>query len=111
MPPATPLARLDSPYSGDSTNANNGKENRNNGADLMALAVWVVQHVDDVVRQRPLEIATTGTGGLYISTLKDSQDRVRHRPDWRRATTPAIHRQLPSHGNGSLAVITRFESK
>lgn len=41
------------------------------GADLLALAIWAVQHVGSEVRDRPLEVATVATGGEYISTFKD----------------------------------------
>lgn len=41
------------------------------GADLMALAIWAVQHIKDEVKERPLEVATVGTGGAYYSTYKD----------------------------------------
>jgi VWFA-related protein len=40
--------------------------------DLLALAKWTVQHTTEVVKARPLEVATTATGGLYVSTVKDS---------------------------------------
>ncbi|MGC1483367.1 MAG: VWA domain-containing protein [Candidatus Acidiferrum sp.] len=41
------------------------------GADLLALAAWAVQHIKGEVTDRPLEVATTATGGAYISTYKD----------------------------------------
>ncbi|MGB8473427.1 MAG: VWA domain-containing protein [Candidatus Acidiferrum sp.] len=41
------------------------------GADLLALAIWAVQHIHGEVKDRPLEVATTATGGAYISTFKD----------------------------------------
>jgi len=41
------------------------------GADLLALAIWAVQHIKDEVKERPLEVATVGTGGAYYSTYKD----------------------------------------
>lgn len=47
------------------------EENRNSGADLLALAVWAVQHIEGAVKDRPLEVATTATGGAYLSTYKD----------------------------------------
>jgi VWFA-related protein len=39
--------------------------------DLMALAVWIVQHVKDQVTDHALEIAATATGGAHLSTWKD----------------------------------------
>ena len=41
------------------------------GTDLLALAIWAVQHVKDEVKDRPLEVATTATGGAHLSTYKD----------------------------------------
>lgn len=45
---------------------------RNSGVDIMSLATWIVQHVDTVVKEKPLEVATVATGGLYASTVKDA---------------------------------------
>ncbi len=41
------------------------------GVDLLALAIWAVQHIDGKIKDRPLEVATTATGGAYMSTYKD----------------------------------------
>jgi VWFA-related protein len=48
------------------------EQQRQGNVDLMGLAVWVVQHATAVVRDHPLEVATIDTGGLYQSTLHDS---------------------------------------
>jgi VWFA-related protein len=48
------------------------EDQRNGNVDLMALAAWIVQHAEATVKQRPLEVATAATGGLYQSTVKDS---------------------------------------
>jgi VWFA-related protein len=45
---------------------------RNGNIDVMALAVWVVQHAEAAVKERPLEVATAATGGSYQSTVKDA---------------------------------------
>jgi len=45
---------------------------RSGNIDLMALAAWVVQHAEAAVKERPLEVATVATGGLYRSTVKDA---------------------------------------
>lgn len=39
--------------------------------DLMALAVWAVQHIHDKITSHALEVATTATGGAHYSTWKD----------------------------------------
>ena len=48
------------------------EEQRSGTIDVMALAVWVVQHVEAAVKERPLEVATAATGGRYQSTVKDA---------------------------------------
>jgi VWFA-related protein len=47
------------------------EENRYGNIDLMALAVWAVQHVHDQVKDHALEVAATATGGAHLSTFKD----------------------------------------
>jgi VWFA-related protein len=39
--------------------------------DLMAAAVWAVTHVRDQVKDNPLQLATTATGGAHLATYKD----------------------------------------
>jgi VWFA-related protein len=39
--------------------------------NLMALAVWAVQHVKDKITDHPLELAATATGGEHIGTFKN----------------------------------------
>ena len=39
--------------------------------DLMAAAVWIVQHIQGQVRGSPLEVAAAATGGATLSTFKD----------------------------------------
>jgi VWFA-related protein len=41
------------------------------GVDLMALAVWAVQHVKDKITSHALELAATATGGAHLATWKD----------------------------------------
>jgi VWFA-related protein len=47
------------------------EENRYGNIDLMALAVWAVQHIHDQVRDHALEVAAAATGGAHLSTFKD----------------------------------------
>src|SRR5881296_558049 len=47
------------------------EENRYGNIDLMALAVWAVQHVHDQVKDHALEVAATATGGAHLSTFKN----------------------------------------
>jgi VWFA-related protein len=44
---------------------------RDEGLDLMALAVWAVQHVKNQVSDHALEIAATATGGAHLATFRD----------------------------------------
>jgi len=47
------------------------EENRYGNIDLLALAVWAVQHIHDQVKDHALEVAATATGGSHLSTFKD----------------------------------------
>jgi VWFA-related protein len=47
------------------------EENRYGNIDLMAAAVWAVQHIHDQVKDHALEVAATATGGTHLSTFKD----------------------------------------
>jgi len=47
------------------------EQNRYGNIDLMAAAVWVVQHIHDQVKDHALEVAATATGGAHLSTFKD----------------------------------------
>src|SRR5437899_866197 len=47
------------------------EENRYGNIDLMAAAVWIVQHIHDQVKEHALEVAATATGGAHLSTFKD----------------------------------------
>jgi VWFA-related protein len=44
---------------------------RDEGLDLMALAVWAVQHAKNQVSDHALEIAATATGGAHLATYRD----------------------------------------
>jgi VWFA-related protein len=47
------------------------EQQRDGNIDLLALAVWAVQHATAVVKDHPLEVATVATGGMYQSTFRD----------------------------------------
>jgi VWFA-related protein len=49
----------------------NTEANRYGNIDLMAAAVWAVQHIHDAVKENALEVATTATGGVHLGTFKD----------------------------------------
>jgi VWFA-related protein len=45
--------------------------NRYGNIDIMAAAVWAVQHIHDKVVDHALEVAATATGGAHLATFKD----------------------------------------
>src|SRR6266849_2106197 len=47
------------------------EQNRYGNIDLMAAAVWAVQHIHDQVKDHALEVAATATGGAHLATFKD----------------------------------------
>jgi VWFA-related protein len=47
------------------------EENRYGNIDIMAAAVWVVQHIHDQVKDHALEVAATATGGAHLATFKN----------------------------------------
>lgn len=47
------------------------EENRYGNIDLMAAAVWAVQHIHDQVKANALEVAAAATGGAHLATFKD----------------------------------------
>jgi VWFA-related protein len=59
------------PIPGTAQTPTSEQQQREGNIDLMAVAIWAVQHVTAVVKDRPLEVATVATGGLYESTFRD----------------------------------------
>src|SRR6266481_4116448 len=47
------------------------EENRYGNIDLLAAAVWAVQHIHDQVKDHALEVAAAATGGEHLATFKD----------------------------------------
>src|SRR5580692_1087738 len=48
-----------------------GNESTSQGADLLGLAIWAVEHADNKVKDHAMEVACTATGGAHLSTYKD----------------------------------------
>jgi VWFA-related protein len=71
-PSATPPGTFGLPSIPGTPQTPSTEEQRSGNIDVMALAVWVVQHAEAAVKERPLEVATAATGGLYKSTVKDA---------------------------------------
>jgi VWFA-related protein len=47
------------------------EEQRAGGIDLLALAVWAVQHAENQVKAHALEVAAAATGGAHLATYRD----------------------------------------
>ena len=47
------------------------EEQQAGNIDLMALAVWAVQHAENQVKAHALEVAATATGGVHVATYRD----------------------------------------
>jgi VWFA-related protein len=47
------------------------EEQRAGGIDLLALAVWAVQHAENQVKAHALEVAAAATGGVHLATYRD----------------------------------------
>jgi len=71
-PSATPPGVFGQPAIPGTPQTPTTEATRSGNIDLMALAAWVVQHAEAAVKERPLEVATAATGGLYRSTVKDA---------------------------------------
>jgi VWFA-related protein len=67
--PNLPVGSMPAPPG--TVNTPTSEENRAGNIDLMAAAVWAVQHIHDQVKGQPLEVAATATGGLHLATFKD----------------------------------------
>ena len=48
------------------------EEQRYGNIDVLALAVWAVQHAENQVKDHALEVAATATGGAHLATFRDS---------------------------------------
>lgn len=68
---ATPPGTFGRPPIPGTAQTPTSEQQRDSGIDLLALAVWAVQHATAVVKDRPLEVATVATGGMYQSTFRD----------------------------------------
>jgi len=68
--PNLPVGTLPSPP-GTPPPTPTSEENRYGNIDLMAAAVWAVQHIHDQVKANALEVAAAATGGAHLATFKD----------------------------------------
>ncbi len=70
-PAATPPGTFGLPKAPGTVETPDTDALRSGNVDLLALAVWAVQHATATIRDHPLELADIATGGLYQSTLRD----------------------------------------
>ena len=70
--PATPPGIITgTPFPG-TVQTPTSEQQQSGNIDFTPLAEWAVRNVKAVVKDRPLEIATAATGGLYQSVFRDS---------------------------------------
>ncbi len=70
-PQITPPGTFPMPAPPGTVQTPTSEENRYGNIDLMAAAVWAVQHIHDQVKDHALEVAATATGGAHLATFKD----------------------------------------
>jgi VWFA-related protein len=70
-PSATPPGTFGLPASPGTVETPDTDATRAGNIDLLGLATWTVQHATTTVREHPLEIATSATGGLYQTAFHD----------------------------------------
>lgn len=69
--PATPEGTFGAPPAPGTAQTPTSEAQKAGNIDLTALAEWAVRNAKAVVKDRPLEVATTGTGGMFESTFRD----------------------------------------
>ena len=68
---ATPEGTFGMPPPPGSVQTPTTEAQRNEGFDLLALAIWAVTHAKDQISNSGLAIAATATGGAHLATWKD----------------------------------------
>jgi len=69
--PVTPPGTFGRPPQPGTPQTPTTEAQRDANIDLLALAVWAVQNIENQVKDHALEVATTATGGAHIATFKD----------------------------------------
>jgi VWFA-related protein len=71
-PPAiTPPGTFPMPPQPGTPQTPTSEQQRYGNADLLAAAIWVVQHAANAVKENSLEVAAVATGGKNVSTFRD----------------------------------------
>ena len=69
--PATPPGTMGVPPRPGTVQTPATEAQRSGSADLLALAIWVIQHATEPVRENALELAAAATGGSHQSPVRD----------------------------------------
>ena len=70
-PSATPPGTMGLPPRPGTVQTPTTEAQRSGSADLLALAIWVIQHATEPVRENALELAAAATGGSHQSGVRD----------------------------------------
>jgi len=68
---ATPPGVFGQPPLPGSVQTPTTEDQRYGDIDVLALAVWAVQHAENQVKDHVLEVAATATGGTHLATFRD----------------------------------------
>ena len=71
--PATPPGTFGGPSFPGQVQTPTSQQQYGGNIDLLGLAEWAVRNVTAVVKDRPLEVAATATGGTFQATFRDSK--------------------------------------
>jgi VWFA-related protein len=71
--PATPPGTFGGPSFPGTAQTPTSQQQYGGNIDLLGLAEWAVRNATAVVKDRPLELAATATGGTYQSAFRDSK--------------------------------------
>jgi VWFA-related protein len=71
--PATPPGTFGGPPMPGTAQTPTSQQQYGGNIDLLGLAEWAVRNATAVVKDRPLEVAATATGGTYQSAFRDSK--------------------------------------
>jgi VWFA-related protein len=71
--PATPPGTFGGPSFPGTAQTPTSQQQYGGNIDLLGLAEWAVRNATAVVKDRPLEVAATATGGTYQSVFRDSK--------------------------------------
>jgi VWFA-related protein len=70
---ATPTGTFGGPPMPGTAQTPTSQQQYGGNIDLLGLSEWAVRNVKAVVKDRPLEVAATATGGTYEAVLRDSK--------------------------------------